>query len=106
MTDLNELMKKAKEMQEQMKNAQEEALKQVIVGESGAGMVRVQMNGRHDVVSVQLADNLMQEEKAVIEDLIAAAFNDAVSKVQEKNRETLTGMAGGFNLPEGFKFPF
>ena len=106
MTDLNELMKKAKEMQEQMQQAQEEALKQVVFGESGAGMVKVQMNGRHDVLKVLLANGLLQEEKEVVEDLIAAAINDAVRKVQEKNREALSGMAGGFNLPEGFKLPF
>ncbi len=106
MADLNEIMKQAKEMQEQMKKAQEEALSRIVEGESGAGLVKVQMNGRHDVKEIRLADDLMQEDKAVVEDLIAAAVNDAVRKVEEVNKESLSSMASGFKLPEGFKFPF
>ena len=106
MTDFNELMKQAKEMQEQMKKAQEEAFNIVVDGESGAGMVKVQMTGRHDIKKIELADSLLKEEKEVIEDLIAAAVNDAVRKLEEKNKDKLAGMAGGFKLPEGFKLPF
>lgn len=106
MTDLNELMKQARDMQEQMKKAQEEALSNVVEGESGAGMVKITMNGRHDVKQVELAADLLQENKEVVEDLIAAAVNDAVRKVEESNKEALSGMASGFKLPEGFKFPF
>ena len=106
MTDLNELMKQAREMQEQMKKAQEEALNKVVEGESGAGMVKVIMNGRHGVKQVELADGLLQEDKEVVEDLIAAAVNDAVRKVEDSNKDALSGMASGFKLPEGFKFPF
>lgn len=106
MTDLNELMKQARDMQEQMKKAQEEALSNVVEGESGAGMVKITMNGRHDVKQVELAADLLQENKEVVEDLIAAAMNDAVRKVEESNKEALSGMASGFKLPEGFKFPF
>lgn len=106
MTDLNELMKQARDMQEQMKKAQEEALGKEVEGESGAGMVRVVMNGRHDVKQIKLADGLLREDKGVVEDLIAAAVNDAVRKVEDTNKEALSGMAAGFNLPEGFKFPF
>lgn len=106
MTDLNELMKQARDMQEQMKKAQEEALSNVVEGESGAGMVKITMNGRHDVKQVELAAGLLQEDKEVVEDLIAAAVNDAVRKVEDSNKEALSGMASGFKLPEGFKFPF
>jgi DNA-binding YbaB/EbfC family protein len=106
MTDLNELMKQAKGMQEQMKKAQEEAMNIEVDGESGAGLVKVKMTGRHDVKKIELADSLLKEEREVIEDLIAAAVNDAVRKLEEKNKDTLAGMAGGFKLPEGFKFPF
>lgn len=106
MTDLNELMKQAKQMQEQFQRAQEDLVNLVIDGESGAGLVSVKMNGRHDVVSVNLSDTLLQEDKEVVEDLIAAAFNDAVRKLEEKSKETMGGMAGGMKLPEGFKFPF
>lgn len=106
MTDFNELMKQAKQMQENFQKAQQELQNQVVEGESGAGLVRVKMNGRHDVQSVQLADELMSEDKAVIEDLVAAAVNAAVRKVEDKNKEALGNMTGGMKLPEGFKFPF
>lgn len=106
MTDFSELMKQAKQMQENFQRAQQELQNQVVEGESGAGLVRVKMNGRHDVQSVLLADELMSEDKAVIEDLVAAAVNAAVRKVEEKNREALGNMTGGMKLPEGFKFPF
>ena len=106
MTDLNELMKQAKQMQEQMQKAQEEMQKQVVHGESGAGLVKVSMNGRHDVVKVVLGDMLLSEDKEVVEDLIAAAINDAVRKVEDKNKDAMGNMAGGFKMPEGFKLPF
>jgi len=93
-------------MQEQFQKAQQDLAKQVVAGESGAGLVKISMNGRHDVVDVSLNDSLMQEEKEVIEDLIAAAVNDAVRKLEEKNKDALGNMAGGIKLPEGFKFPF
>ena len=106
MTDLNEIMKQAKLMQEQFQKAQKEQIKTRTEGESGAGLVRVTMNGKHDVVGVSLDDALMNEDKAVIEDLLAAAVNDAVRKIEEKNKESLSGMTGGMKMPDGFKFPF
>jgi DNA-binding YbaB/EbfC family protein len=106
MTDLNEIMKQAKLMQEQFQKAQEEQIKTRTEGESGAGLVRVTMNGKHDVVGVSLDDALMSEDKAVIEDLLAAAVNDAVRKIEEKSKESLSGMTGGMKMPDGFKFPF
>lgn len=106
MTDLNELMKQAKQMQEQFQTAQEDLQKMVVEGESGAGLVKIGMNGKHDVVKVNLDSSLMSEEKEVVEDLIAAAVNDAVRKVEEKNKEALGGMAGDMKLPDGFKLPF
>jgi len=106
MTDLNDLMKHAKQMQEQFKKTQEEFANLIVEGESGAGLVKVEMNGRHDVVKLELSDGLMQESKEVIEDLVAAAVNDAVRKVEEKNKDRMSSMTGGFNLPEGFKLPF
>ncbi|MBT7227330.1 MAG: YbaB/EbfC family nucleoid-associated protein [Gammaproteobacteria bacterium] len=106
MTDLNEIMKQAKLMQEQFQKAQEEQLKTMTEGESGAGLVKVVMNGKHDVISVSLDDGVMGEDKAVIEDLLAAAVNDAVRKIEEKNKDALGSMAGGMKMPDGFKFPF
>jgi DNA-binding YbaB/EbfC family protein len=106
MTDLNEIMKQAKLMQERFQKAQDEQLKTKTEGESGAGLVRVTMNGKHDVINVSLDDALLSEDKAVIEDLLAAAVNDAVRKIEEKNKESLSGMTGGMKMPDGFKFPF
>jgi DNA-binding YbaB/EbfC family protein len=106
MTDLNEIMKQAKLMQEQFQKAQEEQLKTKTEGESGAGLVRITMNGKHDVLNVSLDDALLGEDKAVIEDLLTAAVNDAVRKIEEKNKDSLSGMAGGMKMPDGFKFPF
>ena len=106
MTDLNEILQQAKQMQERMKEAQEKAMVQEVEGESGAGMVRVTMNGRHDVKKVALAEGLLTEDKNVVEDLIAAAVNDAVRKIDERNRDSLSGLTAGMKLPEGFKFPF
>lgn len=106
MTDFNELMKQAKLMQEKFQKAQQDLHNQIVDGESGAGLVRVKMTGRHDLVSVKLDDALMQENREVVEDLIAAAVNDAVRKLEEVNKDALGSMAGGMKLPEGFKFPF
>lgn len=106
MTDFNEIMKQAQQMQEQLQQKQAELQNTVSVGESGAGLVKVHMNGKHDVTDVKLDASLMSEDKEVIEDLLAAAVNDAVRKVEESNRQAFGSMAGGFNLPEGFKFPF
>ena len=106
MTDINELMKQARAMQEQFARSQQDLANLTVNGESGAGLVKVTMNGKHDLVSVALDDALMEEDKSVIEDLLAAAVNDAVRKLEEKNKDALGDMLGGMNLPEGFKFPF
>lgn len=106
MTDFNEIMKQARQMQEQFQKTQQEVENIQVQGESGAGLVQVTLNGRYDVVSLNLDSSLMQEEKEVVEDLIAAAFNDAVRKLEEKKKDALGSMTGGLNLPEGFKFPF
>lgn len=104
--DLNNLMKQVQQMQEQMQKAQEEIARQEVTGESGAGLVKVTMNGRHEVKKVELDPSLLREDQEVVEDLIAAAVNDVVRKVGEVNKSKLSGFASGLNLPEGFKFPF
>ena len=106
MTDLNEFMEQAKQMQERFKDAQKEIEKLLVYGESGAGLVKVKMNGRHDLIDVELDDSLFQEGKPVVEDLIAAAVNDAVRKLEEKNLQSMGGLAQHFKMPDGFKFPF
>jgi hypothetical protein len=106
MTDWNNLMQQAQKMQEQMQKAQDELGKQLVIGESGAGLVKVTMNGRHEVSKVELDPTLLGEEREMVEDLVAAAVNAAVKKVAENNRSSLAGMAAGMNLPAGFKLPF
>jgi len=106
MTDFGDLMKQVQQMQEQFQQAQKELAEQEVTGESGAGLDKVTMNGKHQVNKVNLDSSLMQEEQSLVEDLVAAAVNDAVRKVAENNKDQLAGMASGLNMPEGFKFPF
>ena len=106
MTDLNQLMKQARQMQEQMQKAQEEAAARIVIGESGAGLVKIHMTGRHDVKRVELSPELMSEDREIVEDLIAAAINDAAKRIEESSRDALSGLTAGMKLPEGFKFPF
>ena len=100
------LMKQAQQMQEKMQKMQEELANAEVTGQSGAGLVSVVMNGRHDVKRVSLDDSLMQEDKEVLEDLIAAAVNDAVRKLEQANKDKMSGFTAGMNLPDGFKMPF
>jgi DNA-binding YbaB/EbfC family protein len=99
-------MKQAQDMQEKMAKMQEELAQAEVTGQSGAGLVSVVMNGRHDVKRVSIDDSLLTEEKEILEDLVAAAFNDAVRKLEKSSQEKMTGMTAGMNLPDGFKMPF
>jgi DNA-binding YbaB/EbfC family protein len=103
---ISDLMKQAQDMQAELQKAQEDLAKAEVVGEAGAGMVTVTMNGRHDVVRVAIDDSVLAEDKEVLEDLLAAAVNDAVRKIEARNKETMSGLAAGLNLPPGFKLPF
>jgi DNA-binding YbaB/EbfC family protein len=102
---IDDLMKQAQQMQEQMQKAQQQQASVEVQGESGAGMVKVLMTGRHDVRRVSIDDSLLKEDKEVLEDLLAAAVNDAVRKVEVSNRDAMSGLAGGMDL-SGFKMPF
>lgn len=103
---LSGLMKQAQQLQTNLQKAQEEIAHMEITGESGGGMVLVVMTGRHDVKRVSIDDTLMQDDKEMLEDLIAAAINDAVQKVEKQTQEKMSDMTGGLNLPPGFKMPF
>ena len=103
--DINELMKQAQQMQGKMAEMQQQAANVEVTGESGAGMVKVTMTGRHDVRNVTLDPSLMKEDKEFLEDLLAAAVNDAVRKVEAQSADVLGKMTGGMNLPAGFKMP-
>ena len=103
---ITDLMQQAQKMQADMQKTQEELGNTEVHGESGAGLVSVTMTGRHDVKRVSIDDSVLTEEKAVLEDLLAAAVNDAVRKVEAHNREAMSGLTAGMNLPAGFKMPF
>ena len=104
---LGNLMKQAQAMQENMQKAQEELANIEVTGESGGGMVKLIMNCRHDVKQVSIDPELMGdvEDKEVLEDLVAAAMNDAVRKVEETSKDKMAGLTGGLDIP-GMKMPF
>ena len=99
-------MQQAQAMQQKFQETQEKLQDAEVSGEAGAGMVQVVMNGRHDVKSVRLDPSLLQEDKEILEDLLAAAVNDAVRKVEKNNRDQIGEMTAGIDLPAGFKMPF
>lgn len=103
---MNQLMQQAQQMQEQMQKAQEEVAKAEVTGEAGAGMVKVTMNGRHDVRKVDIDPSVLSEDKEFLEDLLAAAVNDAVRKVEANSKEKMEQVTGGMQMPPGFKMPF
>ncbi|MCO7222837.1 YbaB/EbfC family nucleoid-associated protein [Pleionea sp. CnH1-48] len=106
MKGLGNIMKQAQQMQEKMQQMQEEAASLEVTGEAGAGMVKVIMNGRHDVRRVELDDSLLQDDKEILEDLIAAAINDAVRKVETQTQDKMSELTSGLPIPPGFKMPF
>lgn len=103
---LGNLMKQAQEMQEKMQKAQAELANLEVTGESGAGLVKVTMTGRHDVRRIEIDDSLIGDDKEMLEDLVAAAVNDAVRKIEANSKGSMADMAAGIKLPPGFKLPF
>jgi hypothetical protein len=103
---LGNLMKQAQQMQASMQQAQEEMANIEVEGEAGGGLVKVVMTGRHDVRRVSIDDSLFGDDKDMLEDLLAAAVNDAVRKVESTNQEKMAEITGGLNLPPGMKLPF
>ncbi|MFV9972465.1 MAG: YbaB/EbfC family nucleoid-associated protein [Francisella endosymbiont of Hyalomma asiaticum] len=108
--DMSKLMQQAQKMQEQMKKAQQERENMKVIGASGAGLVTVIMTGKYDVKSVSIDNSLMSEDKEILEDLVAAAVNSAVKKVEENSAVStdIHKMAkdAGIDLPSGINFPF
>jgi DNA-binding YbaB/EbfC family protein len=103
---IGNLMRQAQQMQETMKKAQAELADLEVTGESGAGMVKLVMNGRHEALRVSIEPKLLGEDKDMLEDLIVAAVNDAVRKVASRTQEKYSGLMSGLNLPPGMKLPF
>ena len=100
------LMKQAQKMQDDMKKAQDELANLEVEGQSGAGLVKVTMTCKHDVKRVQMDPSLLADDKDMLEDLVAAAMNDAVRRVEEASNAHLGKITQGMNLPGGMKFPF
>jgi len=103
---IGQLMKQAQEMQANMKKAQDEMASITVTGESGAGMVRITMTCQHQVQAVEIDDTLVGDDKEMLEDLITAAFNDCIRRVEKTVQEKFSGMTSGLNLPPGMKLPF
>lgn len=103
---LGNLMKQAQKMQDDLKKAQDEIARMEVTGQAAGGLVTVVMTGRHDLKRVAIDDSVMKEDKEILEDLLAAAVNDAVHKVEQETQSRMSGMAAGLNLPPGFKMPF
>ena len=100
------LMKQAQTMQDNMKKAQEQLALVEVEGQSGAGLVKIVMTCKNDVKRVSIDPSLLADDKDMREDLVAAAFNDAVRKAEATSAEKMAGLTGGMNLPAGFKMPF
>ena len=103
---IGQLMKQAQQMQADMQKAQEELSSLTVIGESGAGMVRITMTGKHQVKALEIDAALVDDDKDMLEDLVVAAFNDAVRKVESTMQEKYAGMTSGMGLPPGIKLPF
>lgn len=103
---IGQLMKQAQRMQADMQKAQEEMSSITVSGESGGGMVKLTMSCKHEVRRLDIDDVLLTDDKEMLEDLIVAAFNDAVRRVEKTVQEKFSGMASGLNLPPGMKLPF
>jgi DNA-binding YbaB/EbfC family protein len=103
---IGQLMKQAQPMQANMKKAQEEMANMTVTGESGGGMVKVTMTCQHRLQALEIDDTLIGDDKEMLEDLVVAAFNDAVSKVESTVQEKFAGLTSGMGLPPGMNLPF
>ncbi|HEX5513462.1 MAG TPA: YbaB/EbfC family nucleoid-associated protein [Gammaproteobacteria bacterium] len=103
---LGNLMKQAQKLQQEMQRAQEEIANMEVTGEAGGGMVSVVMTGRHELRRVTIDPELFKDDKEMVEDLVAAAVNDAVRKVERQSQEKMSSMTAGLPLPPGMKMPF
>ncbi len=103
---LGNIMKQAQRMQEEMQKARERLGAEEVTGEAGGGMVKIVMNGKHEVRRVEIDPSLMEDDKEMLEDLVAAAVNDAAHRIAEKAQESMSGLTAGLPLPPGMKLPF
>ena len=106
MANFGNMMKQAEALQRNMQKAQEEIAQMEVVGESGGGMVKVTMTGKHEVKGVQIEPTVIGDDREMLEDLIAAAINDAVRRVETESQQRMSSLMSGLRLPLGFKMPF
>ena len=103
---IGNMMKQAQALQANMQKAQEEIAAMEVTGESGGGMVKITINGRHEAKRVQIDPSVPLDDREMVEDLVAAAINDAVHRLEAASQQKMSGMMGGMNLPPGLKLPF
>jgi nucleoid-associated protein EbfC len=103
---LGNIMKQAQQMQEDLKKVQDEIAQEEVTGESGAGMVKIVMTGKHDVKKVEIDQSLTGEDREMLEDLLAAAINDANRRIESMTKEKMSVFSSGLNLPPGINLPF
>ena len=103
---IGQLMKQAQQMQEKMQKAQEELQNIIVHGESGGGMVKISITCKNEIKKIDIDESLFSEERDMLEDLLIAAFNDAIRKADKKTQESMSDMTSGLNLPPGMKLPF
>lgn len=106
MANIGNMMKQAEALQRNMQKAQEEIAQFEVTGESGAGMVKVTMTGKHEVKRVQIEPAVIGEDREMLEDLVAAAINDAVRRVESESQQRMSSLMSGLRLPPGMKLPF
>lgn len=104
--DLGQLMKQAQRMQAQMQKAQEELAALEVTGEAGGGLVKIRITCKHEVRSISIDPSLLGEDRDMLEDVLTAAFNDALRRVERTVQEKMAGMTSGLGLPPGLKLPF
>ncbi|MCB2261492.1 MAG: YbaB/EbfC family nucleoid-associated protein [Candidatus Thiosymbion ectosymbiont of Robbea hypermnestra] len=103
---LSNILKQAQKMQDELQKTQEKLAKEEVTGESGGGMVKVTMNGKHEVKRIEIDPTLLEDDKEMLEDLVAAAVNATVQRVGEKMQENMADLTSGLPLPPGLKLPF
>ncbi len=106
MFNMGNMMKQAQMMQERLQKAQDEIAKMEVVGESGAGLVKITITGSHEVRRVEIDDSIFKDDKEIVEDLLAAAYNDAHRRIEEASKEKMGSVTAGMQLPPGVKLPF
>jgi len=106
MANMNQFVRQAQTLQANLQKAQAEIATLEVTGEAGGGMIKVTMTGRHEVKRVQIEPSIVGEDREMLEDLIAAAINDAVHRVESATQAKMSSVMGGMNLPPGMKMPF